>query len=417
MVTITVYRGTKEIGGSAVELSTETARILFDIGTPLSEDKTKLPDIKGLYAWDTPGFDAVVISHAHLDHYGFAHFVHPDIPIYLSKGTKALIELTQRFITGAEIKSPMHVFSMYESFEVGGVRIIPYLMDHSAFDAAAFEIFAEDKRIVYSGDFRCHGRKEKCFYKFIRTVKKSPDMLICEGTSFGRADADIKTEDDLELDIAVLAGSVNGAVLFQCSGQNIDRLVSVYKAAIRSKRQLVVDVYIANVLADLRGLGGNKLPYPSDEYKNIRVFYPYPLTRKIFDEIGSEYAYRFTKFKISKPEIEARQNELIMMIRPSQLGDLKTMSGLRNGLFIHSMWEGYKTESRYMELEAYLKAQNFKCVQRHVGGHADTETIKALLSALEPKSILPIHTLYPERFSDFSDKIITARDGEALICQ
>lgn len=119
-----------------------------------------------------------------------------------------------------------------------GIRIMSYLMDHSAFDAAAFEIFAEDKRLVYSGDFHRHGRKLKCFYKFIRSVQKSPDILLCEGTSIGRADADIQTEDELELDIAALAGKVDGAVLFQCSAQNIDRLVSVYKAALRSKREL-----------------------------------------------------------------------------------------------------------------------------------------------------------------------------------
>ena len=51
---------------------------------------------------------------------------------------------------------------MYKPFEVGDFLIKPYLMDHSAFDAATFEISTEDKTIIYSGDFRGHGRKAVC---------------------------------------------------------------------------------------------------------------------------------------------------------------------------------------------------------------------------------------------------------------
>jgi len=39
----------------------------------------------------------IIISHAHLDHYGLLKYVHPDIPVYLSAGTKKLIEVTQLF--------------------------------------------------------------------------------------------------------------------------------------------------------------------------------------------------------------------------------------------------------------------------------------------------------------------------------
>ena len=87
---ITIYRGTHEIGGTLVELKSENSRILIDAGYPIflnnqpigdevssySYDKLLevgvLPHIKGLYSWDKPGFDAVVISHAHIDHYGLA---------------------------------------------------------------------------------------------------------------------------------------------------------------------------------------------------------------------------------------------------------------------------------------------------------------------------------------------------------
>ncbi len=108
-------RGTKEIGGTFIELQSGDNRILIDVGYPLFlnnkpiDDSVAslgpkallelgvLPDIKGLYIWDSPEFDAVIISHAHTDHYGLLRFVNPAIPIYLSAGTLKLIEISNLF--------------------------------------------------------------------------------------------------------------------------------------------------------------------------------------------------------------------------------------------------------------------------------------------------------------------------------
>jgi len=104
---ITIYRGTKEIGGTLIEMKSTKTRILIDAGYPLFLNDNPiddhiagfppeklielgvLPTIKGLYAWDDAGFDAVIISHAHLDHYGLLKYVNPSIPVYLSAGTKS----------------------------------------------------------------------------------------------------------------------------------------------------------------------------------------------------------------------------------------------------------------------------------------------------------------------------------------
>ena len=110
MAKIIVHRGGQEIGGSAIEVRAANARVLFDLGSPLDfntreatdvtgmRESGVLPNIQGLYNDDVPTFDAIVLSHAHVDHCGLINFAHPDIPLYLSRGSKVLLDISARFL-------------------------------------------------------------------------------------------------------------------------------------------------------------------------------------------------------------------------------------------------------------------------------------------------------------------------------
>ncbi len=427
---LTIYRGSKEIGGTLIELKTSSTRLLIDAGyplflngSPIEDTIAKLPSVKllelgvlpkisGLYTWDEPAFDAVVISHAHIDHYGLLKYIHPCIPVYLSAGTQKIVELSQTFRIVDKFPINACTFKMYEPFSVGNIRIKPYLMDHSAFDAAAFEFSAEGKTMLYSGDFRGHGRKAVCLERFIQNAQKQADVLLTEGTMLGRADETVLTENEVEQAVAEAATGINAPVLFQCSSQNIDRLVSFYRAALRLGKLFVVDVYTANVLFELRSLG-NHLPYPSGEYPNIRVFFPFRLTQKIFEKIGQEYARRFSAFHISKEELTIKGKTILMTARPSIWRDIEKCE-LRDGLFLYSMWNGYRDTEYQKKFEASLLDAGFICKAIHTSGHASVPDIQRLMTELNPKRIVPIHTMIPSAFMNISDKVILQEDGKKL---
>lgn len=424
---LTIYRGTKEIGGTFLEVKSKTAKILIDAGYPLflndkpideriaklSSEKLLelgvLPNIKGLYAWDKADFDAVIISHAHLDHYGLLKYVHPNTPIYISAGTRKLIEITQLFINSENFAMQIKEFKMYETFKIGDISIKAYLMDHSAFDAAALEIIANNKTILYTGDFRGHGRKAVCLDRFIANATKNADALITEGTMLGRRDEKVLTESQLEDLIINQVKDCSGPVLFQSSSQNIDRIVSFYRVAFKLRRLFVVDIYTANVLHELRQLGNN-LPYPSKEYINIKVFYPYRLTQKIFNVIGERYAKRFSSFHMPKRTLKNEQNNVVMMVRPSMLKDLERC-GFQDGTYVYSMWQGYRDNQYQQKFEEYLTTRGFKITAIHTSGHASIADITRLIKGLNPKVIIPIHTMFPEGIKSISGKIKLLVDG------
>ena len=80
---IKIHRGQNQIGGSIIEISTDNARVFFDIGIELDEDKKiKVPQIDGLFC-GKKDCDAVFISHYHSDHIGLVDYLLPNIPVYM----------------------------------------------------------------------------------------------------------------------------------------------------------------------------------------------------------------------------------------------------------------------------------------------------------------------------------------------
>ncbi|MFH1231393.1 MAG: MBL fold metallo-hydrolase [Planctomycetota bacterium] len=215
---IIIHRGTKEIGGSCVEVISGDSRILIDLGIPLvtpikepfdtkilegkSVEQLKmlkiLPDIKGLYKGEPMAIDAILISHSHLDHYGFLKYIHPDIPIYLSEGAQRLIEISNIFIPHKTGKLNTLVLPKWKEIAIRDFKITGYLVDHSAFDAMAFLIESDGKRLFYSGDFRGHGRKSVLFKKMIDKPPAKIDCLLMEGSMLGREKQTYETETDIQ---------------------------------------------------------------------------------------------------------------------------------------------------------------------------------------------------------------------------
>ena len=434
-----IHRGAAEIGGSCVEICSASTRIIIDIGMPLmnpdgsafdsskiNEMSTKdlikeniLPDIPPLFGSTDDKETALLVSHAHQDHYGLMSFVNEKIPVCLGKATHKLIELTSIFAGKESVIENPRYFESYKSFTFGDMEITPYLMDHAAFDAYAFCVRAAGKSLLYTGDFRAHGRKSKLFYKFLHIAPKNVDWLLMEGTSLSREKQHPQAESGLEEQFVKTFKETNGINLVYVSGQNIDRLVTIYRACNRTGKLFIIDFYIATVLSELAALGYG-VPRPSSVFQNVKVFFPSRLCKKMEKLNKKDLIKQFEEYKITPKEINENANKIVMTVRPSMDQEIKRIKNLSKGTFIYSMWEGYKNTMSTKKFLSDVENRGATITTLHTSGHADYYTLQKLIAAVEPLELVPIHTTVGNYYKDIfpNSNVKQINNGEvAGICE
>lgn len=435
---LTIHRGTHEIGGSCVELESNGSRIVIDLGMPLvNSDGSRfnindyadipeneltnniLPDIKGIYTFDkdTKSIDGLLISHPHADHYGFYNYVSQKVPVYIGEATNELIRITTLFGPrkhGSEkVVLDTHFFKKNKSFSCGNFTITPYIMDHSAFDSYAFLIESEGKRLIYSGDFRRHGRKKYALPQFINKRTTGADALVLEGTMMGRESGRLLAENDITDGTVEMTKNCKGLTFLYFSSQNIDRLVSFYKAALSMKKLFVIDVYTAYILLKLNKFA--KIPYPSKSFRNIRIFFGGNYLDRLHVDEKEEFIKAMACYKISSEEIMNMPGKIMMIIRGSMLNSLKKLHCLNGALFIYSMWEGYLKDKSMEKIMEFLNDNQIQRYILHTSGHATIDTLKYVVESIKPKALIPIHTFRPDQYKILGHhNIIRLKDGESL---
>ena len=148
----------------------------------------------------------------------------------------------------------------------------PFLVDHSGFDSYSLLIEAAGRRLFYLGDFRGHGRKASLFRRLLDQPPLPINVLLCEGTHIRREQATDempRSEADVELSLAQTMKGATGTACVVSSAQNIDRLVTVYRACKRAGRTLVTDLYTATVA---HAIGRPSIPQPG--FTDYKVYIP-----------------------------------------------------------------------------------------------------------------------------------------------
>jgi ribonuclease J len=407
MVALTIHRSADQIGGNCIEISHAGERILLDVGRPLDAPEAATDLLPTTLERSGPA--TVLISHPHQDHYGLIAETPEDWPVYSGVAAEKLMRLTAG-ITGKTIDRSFNHWESEKPVQIGAFEITPFLTDHSAFDAFMLLIEVEGKRIFYSGDFRVHGRKAKLVERLMHRPPADIDVLLMEGTNLG-SDKPTMSEDDLENDFMALFNDTPGRVFVAWSAQNVDRTVTLYRAAKRTGRTLVVDLYTAEVLELLVDHG--RLPRAGMD--NIKIVVTSAMARMYRRKGMSDFVDQMASGGrgIAARALANNPGNWVVMLRGSLTGDYAD-SGVvpsADDAWCWSMWRGY-LQSLGAPIIEWLG--NAKPCHLHTSGHASPSDLQRFASAISATHLVPIHSFtWDDNRAGFAG-MRRLRDGETF---
>jgi len=408
---VCIHRGAHQIGGTCIELQAQGKSLLLDIGMPLDADDpdaVEIPNVKGLKVED-PSLLGIVISHPHQDHYGLASRIPDSIQFLMGADTESILAAAADFTpSGGKFEKVIHL-SNRKQLELGPFKITPYLMDHSAYDAYAVLIEADGKRLFYTGDLRGHGRKAALFEGLLVNPPKDVDVLLMEGTTISRTGTDdgFPTEDDIENEMMKIFKDTAGMSLVWCSGQNIDRLVTVFRAAKKSNRQLILDMYTAHILAATK----NKR-LPQSHWEQIRVYLPWSQKMRIIKDKSFDITKPYKLDRIYKEKLAGVADRSVILFRPNMRIDLEKAGCLTGASLVYSMWDGYLKDKKQQPFLQWLDDHEIQMHQIHTSGHASVKDLKRLRTAMKDATVVPIHTQQPDLYKQMFDNVCMHDDNE-----
>lgn len=404
---VRIHRGAAEIGGSSIEVESSGQRILLDVGMPLavSDDKQALIPVV-----DSASLQGIAISHPHQDHYGLLPWMPSSTPVALGIAARRILVAAAPFTKYPVFNLEGPNLVDRQPVNLGSFRITPFLVDHSAYDAYALLVEGDGKRLFYSGDLRMHGRKARLMDKLIATGPKDVDVLLLEGTTLGRDDSCTPSlsEADLEVAFQDTFNKTAGLALVQTSPQNIDRMVTIYRACLKSGRNLVVDLYAASIL---EATGNPAIPQSHWEQINLAI----PNRQRVqiktngwFDALARHSANRI----YLRNDIARNPVKYVLLFRNVWMTDLERADCLAGACLIHSQWEGYLNEPGGHKVEAWRTRHGIPLHQIHTSGHASPKDLQRLAKAISPKVLVPIHSANPQNFRELCPNVECHADGE-----
>lgn len=402
-----IHRGCHEIGGNCVEVEAQGKRIVLDIGLPLKDDKNvAAPDISGLTVPDD-SLLGIFISHPHPDHYGLLEKITESVPVYMGEASRRIIDVSSFFTPLPSLgKIEPLGYQDQQTIQLGPFTIMPFRIDHSAYDSHCLLIEADGKRLFYSGDIRGHGRNADLYDALVQNPPHNIDVLICEGTQIGRKpDFAYPDEHSVADGMVEVFKKTNGIGLVWCSSQNIDRLVSVWDACQRSGRHLILDMYTAEIV---RAADDDALPKPGKE--GVTVYLPYSQKQKIKREKAFHISNPYYPHRIYPDALAEAAPRSVMIFRPSMLRDLDRAKCLNGASLISSVWSGYVHGSR-KELDQ-MKAMGIERTHIHTSGHATVDELQQFVNAIPATRIVPIHLEDRDGFAGLSERVETKNDHE-----
>ena len=452
MTSLTFYGGAGEIGGTKILLQDKDTKVFLDFGENFDRgDKysyeylevQNAPGLSGLFEFDLmpriprvfseeslrltdmkyekPDIDGIIISHSHSDHISDLAYVDPGIPVHIGHGTQRIVELyhdmyPQLFTIGEH--KDFRPFRSGDKVRIKDISFEPTHVEHSVPGAYGFIVETSKGPVAYSGDLRMHGPRSDMTREFVdKAAKSKPHALLMEGTNMERSPGHSFIEGEVKQEVERIISESKGTVFTYFPLTNVDRFMTLYNAAVKNKRILVVGLYLAYYIRNIR----HELPVLPDIMTdaNLRVYFP-PKKSCTF----CEGDYRLKDDKLMLPrmvnfmDIQKSPEKYVVYMGFTSLSELVHIKP-KDADFIYSssehFYEGDENEEQRAVWESWMEHFNIEFHKAHCSGHASKEDIAKMIEMIDPEILIPVHTNVPGDFKKLHGNVILPEKGGTMM--
>lgn len=409
--------GANEVGASSILMELDSYRVLLDCGIRQKKNKDRLPDFDSIK--EIGGIDAIVISHAHMDHIGSLPLISKEFPnalIYMNRMTlelaRVLLYDSLKIMAYQEGEIPIFqeddVLNMFKR-----VRLVPYQKNYKLTPTLSFTFYmaghiagasciyfqAKEGSVFYTGDYSLFNQHT---VGGLSIPKLRPDVIISEATYGNRLHANRESEELKLVEYVKEIINQGGKVLIPvfALGRSQEVLL-ILKKAFNKKQLPLTKVYVDGMVKNINSV-----------FLNNPLFLKESLGKRILK--GQEVFYNDNIIRIdTKEEREKLLNSTESCIIVASSGMLSggmseyyatsIVSNEKNAIIL----TGYQDEEangaillNLLEEEAQNrkislngKVYHVNCQIKQVGlsAHADKQEMKQLFTNLNSRKIILGH--------------------------
>nr|WP_116103191.1 ribonuclease J [Amycolatopsis thermalba] len=375
--------GIGEVGRNMTVFEYDNRLLIVDCGVLFPEDEQPgvdliLPDFRAIED-RLSDIEALVLTHGHEDHIGAVPFLlrlRPDLPVYGSRFTLALLEAKCR-----EHRQRPKLIEVTESERrtVGPFELEFFAVNHSIPDALAVALRTPAGVVLHTGDIKLDqlplDNRLTDLAGFSRLGDEGVDLLCIDSTN-AEVPGFVTPERDIGPVLDDVIGKVTQRVIVACFASHVHRVQQVLDAAVRHGRRVA---FVGRSMVRNMGIAADLglLNIPEGLLINLDEAVNLPESRVLFVSTGSQGEPLSALSRMARGEhrqISIRAGDTVVLASSLIPGNETAVFGVVNGL---------------VRLGANVVHQGNAKV--HVSGHASAGELLFLYNAIRPSNVMPVH--------------------------
>lgn len=422
--------------------------ILLDVGIRQSASKDSIPNFRDVQTYG--GLDAIIISHAHLDHIGCLPIIskeYPNAKIYMNNMTKDLVKVllydSLKIMNNRDAEIPLYAEADVES-TLNRIFTINYEVKFPIFDnmyitfynaghiagASCVYLQSPEGAIFYSGDFSVFSQRT---VEGAKLPKLRPDVAIVEATYGDRLHSNREIEERALIDAVNECIENNGKMIIPAFALGrAQEVILILKGAMNKGSLKKVKVYVDGMVRDINRV-----------YKNNPLYLKNSLGKRILKGISPFYDENIIEVKTTdnREDILSQKEPAVIISSSGMLTGgpsafyAEKIALMENGYIVITGYQDEESPGRKIldlmetdeENERYLNINGLnipvKCSVRKIGlsAHSDKNEIKGVLERISARNIILVHgnkevirSLGKEVSNEFIGRTFTPACGEEI---